>query len=384
MKLKLILVTVSVIFTLVQAQTPEEEVYNSFLMGEYYQFTNDNEKAEYYYLLVLEENPESITIYKTLTDFYLDIKDYDNAVIILIQAINIFPDNNEFITTLLNIYIYQDQTEKIKSLLEDQILIHPNNVDLKLKLASFYYSENKWIEIIKLYSDVYIIDNSRSDVIQTMIELRIQSHEYDALINGFKKLIDYNPINPEIIITYFQLLYIVGDNDQVLTELLLLNQKYPNNIYVNNQIGQHYNDHSDFAKSDSVYISLIESDNHNVTTLNNYAYNISIRENSGIKMLQTALDYASLALDQDPENASFLDTVGWIYYKMEKNELAEYFIIQSLKYNDSNPIIFEHLGDIYVSMNNMMNAISAYENAIEIDSQNEIIQKKIEKIKIND
>jgi hypothetical protein len=35
-------------------------------------------------------------------------------------------------------------------------------------------------------------------------------------------------------------------------------------------------------------------------------------------------------------------------------------------------------------MNNMMNAISAYENAIEIDSQNEIIQKKIEKIKIND
>jgi tetratricopeptide (TPR) repeat protein len=121
-----------------------------------------------------------------------------------------------------------------------------------------------------------------------------------------------------------------------------------------------------------------------VTTLNNYAYNISIRENSGIKMLQTALDYASLALDQDPENASFLDTVGWIYYKMEKNELAEYFIIQSLKYNDSNPIIFEHLGDIYVSMNNMMNAISAYENAIEIDSQNEIIQKKIEKIKIND
>jgi tetratricopeptide (TPR) repeat protein len=113
---------------------------------------------------------------------------------------------------------------------------------------------------------------------------------------------------------------------------------------------------------------------------NDYAYILSERKNSSKEDFNYALQLAERAVEMEPENAAFLDTIGWIYYKLETYQKAEEFIEKSLNYNEDNPVILEHLGDIYVKMNKTIEAINIYEKLLEKDSDNQLIRNKLDKI----
>jgi tetratricopeptide (TPR) repeat protein len=65
---------------------------------------------------------------------------------------------------------------------------------------------------------------------------------------------------------------------------------------------------------------------------------------------------------------------------LETYQKAEEFIEKSLNYNEDNPVILEHLGDIYVKMNKTIEAINIYEKLLEKDSNNQLIRNKLDKI----
>jgi hypothetical protein len=48
--------------------------------------------------------------------------------------------------------------------------------------------------------------------------------------------------------------------------------------------------------------------------------------------------------------------------------------------NNGNPVILEHLADIYTKVNRFSDAIILYEKILLIDSENQKIKKKINKI----
>ena len=49
----------------------------------------------------------------------------------------------------------------------------------------------------------------------------------------------------------------------------------------------------------------------------------------------------------DPENASYFDTLGWIYYKMKNYKLTKNLLKKSLQINGNSAVVLEHLGDVF-------------------------------------
>ena len=80
--------------------------------------------------------------------------------------------------------------------------------------------------------------------------------------------------------------------------------------------------------------------NHNA--MNNYAYNLSIREEN----LDRAKELALRAIELDAENAAYLDTVGWVYFKLGDFDRARRFIKASIDTGLASAEVFEHLGDV--------------------------------------
>ena len=78
-----------------------------------------------------------------------------------------------------------------------------------------------------------------------------------------------------------------------------------------------------------------------------------------------------------------LDTMGWIYYRMENYNLAENYIKDSIKIDDKNPIVLEHLADVYIKKNSINNAIKYYKLALKNDPNNFETQLKIKKYEKN-
>lgn len=75
-------------------------------------------------------------------------------------------------------------------------------------------------------------------------------------------------------------------------------------------------------------------------------------------------------IEEEPDNAAYLDTLGWIEYRLGKYDEAVDLIKRSLDdFKDS--VVFDHLGDVYAAKNDMENAKSAWKKALEMIDDSE-------------
>jgi tetratricopeptide (TPR) repeat protein len=98
--------------------------------------------------------------------------------------------------------------------------------------------------------------------------------------------------------------------------------------------------------------------------------------------LDEAEEMIGRALQLDPNNGAYLDSLGWLDYRKGKydealNELLR--AAQNLTRDD--PIVFEHIGDTYSKLNRVPQALDFWQKAIALDPGNKLLTDKIEKTK---
>ncbi len=53
------------------------------------------------------------------------------------------------------------------------------------------------------------------------------------------------------------------------------------------------------------------------------------------------------AVEIEPMNGAYLDSLGWVYFKMGEYELAEDNLRQAVNRDQTDPTVHMHLGDLY-------------------------------------
>jgi len=88
------------------------------------------------------------------------------------------------------------------------------------------------------------------------------------------------------------------------------------------------------------YINMaMELDPENPNVLNSSGY---IEAEEGYN-LDKALDLCKQAVRKQPEQAAYLDSLGWVYYKLGKFSEAHRYIKRAYQLSDNHPIIKSHL-----------------------------------------
>jgi tetratricopeptide (TPR) repeat protein len=147
----------------------------------------------------------------------------------------------------------------------------------------------------------------------------------------------------------------------------------PDNINAYTTLGMIYDELKMYSASDSLYESALTIFPENDLLLNNYAYSIADRD----IRLQDALKMSKKAIEMQPENGAYLDTIGWIYYKLKQFNLALKYIKQSLESRADSPIVIQHLGDVYFELGDHSNAKLYWNKAFELDPENENLKDRI-------
>jgi tetratricopeptide (TPR) repeat protein len=132
-----------------------------------------------------------------------------------------------------------------------------------------------------------------------------------------------------------------------------------------------------YTQSDSLYEVAIKLFPDNYLLLNNYGYSLSER---GIRMAES-LAMSQKAVEGQPDNAAFLDTMGWIYFKLGKYEEAKVYIEKSIEIEKISPVVLEHLGDVYLKLNNVEKALNYWIDSLNINPENKSLIEKVEKYK---
>jgi len=128
--------------------------------------------------------------------------------------------------------------------------------------------------------------------------------------------------------------------------------------------------------SDAMYGIALKYNPTDPLVNNNYAYSLSER---GIN-LEFALNMVTISLKADPENPFYLDTYGWVQYKLKNYDIALEYINRAIANGDVSSEAYEHLGEIWLSKGNPEKAKSILTDALKRFPDNQSIIAKLKEI----
>ncbi len=340
-------------------------------------------RAKKQYLAVLHDHPEDIRLLLSYGDF-------------LLQSGN----GNKADSVFKKIFM-DPEIEKSK-----KIGILYSFIEKCLQLESKGLDIEQYIKIAKLEYGEDI------DLITLSVDLNTKLENYDIVSKDLKLLLKNNPDEYSI---WERIIYtenVLGRNDSVIAysdkatikfggnqnifvfkglalagkgekedaivsfkaaEILTSDIKKRAQIY--GFIAETYKDMGKNDSSDYYFEKAILTDKNNDLLKNNYSYYLSLRE---VNLLR-AKELSKNTLTNDPDNSTYLDTYGWILFKMGLIKQAKRYIEKAIKYNKAqNTEILQHYGEILIKLNKRREALEVFRKASKIDGENDTIKGQIE------
>ncbi len=118
-----------------------------------------------------------------------------------------------------------------------------------------------------------------------------------------------------------------------------------------------------FDEALDMIVRLYEQDSSDAAINNYYGYLLAEKG----ERLEFAEQLLDKALDKEPENGYFLDSLAWIRYKKGDFEGAVKILIEALDRVGDDPVIWEHLGRTYEELGRNGEALEAYEKSLSIE-----------------
>lgn len=93
--------------------------------------------------------------------------------------------------------------------------------------------------------------------------------------------------------------------------------------------------------------------------------------------LEEARDLLEKAVAREPRNGAYLDSLGWVYFRLGRLEKAQTYLAQAKQREPDDPTIEEHLGDLSERQGDVAKAIAHWERALELkhDEPDKVRQK---------
>lgn len=85
--------------------------------------------------------------------------------------------------------------------------------------------------------------------------------------------------------------------------------------------------------------------------------------------LEEAVSLIRQALAAEPDNGSYLDSLGWAFYKQGKLDQARQQLERAAGLSKTNSVIQDHLGDVLLALDDRSGAIAAWERALAGDGE---------------
>ncbi len=127
----------------------------------------------------------------------------------------------------------------------------------------------------------------------------------------------------------------------------------------------------DFQSAETTLREILKQSPENPIALNNLGYFLTER---GAK-LDEALDLIKKAVALNPTNPSYLDSLGWAYFKLGQLDEAEKYLKNALRIDDSSSTINEHLGDVYQKQGKLELARAAWQKALNLTLEAEEVSR---------
>lgn len=379
----------------------------------------DDERAIRQLEEILELDSNDLRAMKQLGKAYMEQGDTEKAIQTLKEAIRLNPDDGEILSSLSNLYISEERWEDATQLLSGMIRNPAVELFTKTELVRFFYGrlrnspDNEQLrqatgELVELLleeepeegyvhsvaASYYNLTGDTDRALEHLestntylpgnegawrqrLQILLSTGRYEEVIEVGSKADEAIPDDAFVLFFTGNAHLMQGDYEAAVEILerassAPANRDFKSTVY--GSLGDALSSLDRWEDADQAYERALRMNSDNDVVLNNFAYYLVQRD----KELERALEMSERSLELNPENASYLDTYGWIHFKLENYDKAEEYIKASIATGQASATVYEHLGDVYAAQDNMQEARSWWQQALEKDESKTHLRDKIE------
>ena len=133
----------------------------------------------------------------------------------------------------------------------------------------------------------------------------------------------------------------------------------------------------DLAGAEAAVRDVLAREPENPTALNFLGYLFADHNRN----VSEAVGLIQRALVHDPDNGAFLDSLGWAYFRLGRLAEARSQLERAIVVSGGDPVIHEHLGDVYKDMQLKDLARDQYRKSLSFDRGNERVRAKLSSLR---
>ena len=367
------------------------------------------------YKVIADANPEDAQTYLRISEIYRRQGKYDLALENLKKADTMVPDSMEVPYNMAAVYQAQGRYDEAVKLLQDLVKkteksetsssqADRNNRSIFVeRLGMVYRDQENYPAAVETFRKMLTLgqENARSGY-QEIIDTYREAKQWPQATTAAKEAVQKLPDDRDLRMVLDSQLADTGEGDKAIADVRSLLKGGPEDreVYLrlgimNTRLKRWKEAEEAFAKAEqlsskpddkaSVYYLLGDTyqrqkmfdeaegefkkvlatvsptDPQSAATLNYLGY---MNADRGVK-LDESLNYIKQALTLEPNSAAYLDSLGWVYFKLGKYDLAEENLTKASVHMGSDPTVQQHLGDLYQKNGRLKLAVAHWERAVQ-------------------
>jgi len=374
----------------------------------------------------LAQEPGNLSAYSALARLHRDRNERDAEIAVYREVLLEYPHHQATLTALADALIATSRSQEARAVLEEIIQFHPDDVRSVIRLALLEFDEGDYPSAAERFDRALAESPEDHELAYFLGILRQRMGDVDAALEAFERIPEHHGRYADArtqIATAFER---SGDYERALEQARIALRVTPSRaleLYVARLRAKQ----GDLAGA----VAMLEAGLAENPDDDELLYNIGVIYGEA-KRFEEALRYMHLALEKNPDNASALnyigytwaergerldeaevlivrarelrpddgyitDSLGWVYYMravplMKRGDVTKGRALleqalstlqQAAQLSGGDPVISEHLGDVYLLLDDKGKALENYREAVEQDprdGEQPELQRKLESL----
>jgi tetratricopeptide (TPR) repeat protein len=273
-------------------------------------------------------------------------------------------------------FAYQDSKDYDKAIatFEEARKLDPDDPSLLDYLIQANTSAKKYSTALDLIHGAMAKKPDDLHLARLEAKALVDSGKVSDGVNVIQSLVAKNPDDPTGYLTLAEIYQDAKRDGQAATVLEQARQRFPKDTAIPFQLGAVLDKEKKYDEAEAAFRQVIALDPDHAPALNYLGYMLADR---GVR-LDESLGYLKHAVELDPYNGAYLDSLGWAYFKSGDLGRAETNLSRAAEQLGTNSVIQDHYGDVLDRLERYSDAIAAWTRALDGDGDS-IDRKDIEK-----
>jgi tetratricopeptide (TPR) repeat protein len=318
-------------------------------VGDLYVLTRQTDKALPFYKKVVELRPTYPQIREKLAGCFIETGQTDAAIGVIEDLVKANPLSISAYDQLTQLYLKAGNQQKALGTARQALLLEPQTlprhlqvIDLLFKQKDYQSAADALEEARKRFPQAGLLTYYHGVALS-------QIKQHDEAMRAFEKaLVEAGNSQPDLLNADFYFDYGAAAE----------------------QAGQ-------YVKATELFRKSIELDPANAARSYNYLGYMWIERSEN---LEEAGQFIRRALEMEPNNGAYIDSLGWLYFKQNRFEEALTELLRAAELlPEPDPVVFEHIGDACDKLGRKAEAVLYWQKALQLNPHDKELSARLDK-----